>query len=94
MTEDNTYENTDIDEALGVIVDAFAKVAPDLNTLQHGYLAHLNQRTKRQLLGKIVRALHIVDSADFVMIRDSIEMEYDRRIREGELNEEGDVIES
>lgn len=105
MTEDNTYENTKIDEALTAMVDAFCKVTSDLNTLQHGMIAHLSLPTKHQLLGRIVQALHIVDSDSlgdslaqycvgvlfdsdsFVAIRDSIEMEYDRRIRDGEMSE-------
>ena len=46
------------------------------------------------MLHRISSALCLVDSANFVMIRDKVEMEYDRRIREGVLSEEGDVIES
>ena len=88
MQEDNTYENTNIDEALTAMVDAFSRVAIDLNTLQHGMIAHLNPYTKRQLLAKIVRAFHIVDSDSFTVIRDSIEMEYDRRIGDGKMTDE------
>jgi len=88
MQEDNTYENTNIDEALTAMVNAFSRVAPDLNTLQHGMIAHLYDGAKYQLLGRILHALNLVDSDSFTMIRDSIEMEYDRRIRDGEMSDE------
>jgi hypothetical protein len=87
MQEDNTYENSNIDDALTAMVDAFSRVTPDLNTLQHGMIAHLYVDAKYDLLGRILRSLNLVDSDHFRMIRDSIEMEYDRRIHEEETND-------
>lgn len=101
MEENNTNENKKIDEGLTAMFNAFAEVTDDLNTLQHGMIAHLSLHTKHLLLVEIVQALRIVDSDSlaqycvgvlfdsdsFVAIRDSIEMEYDRRIRDGEMSD-------
>jgi len=90
MIEDKIDENM-IDLALINIVSTFGY---DPSNWLCGFEKTVDIAEKREMLHRISSALCLVDSDIFNDIRDKIEMEYDRRIREGELSEEGDVIES
>jgi len=84
MQEDKIDENM-IDLALISIVNTFGY---DPSKWHYGYEKKVSIAEKREMLHRISSALCLVDSANFVLIRDKIEIEYDTRIRNGEMSDE------